>query len=97
VLVTPAHQSPTGAALSAAGRAGLVAWARSREALLIEDDYDAEFRYDRKTLAPALRLGWLVLPERLVDTFAEHKRLADAGSPTLEQLALAHLIESGDY
>jgi GntR family transcriptional regulator/MocR family aminotransferase len=118
VLVTPAHQSPTGTALSAGRRAALLAWARSREALVIEDDYDAEFRFDRqplsalqglapdrvvhmgtvsKTLAPALRLGWLVLPERLVDVVAEHKRLADAGSPTLEQLALAHLIESGDY
>ncbi len=118
VLVTPAHQSPTGTALSAGRRAALLTWARSREALVIEDDYDAEFRFDRqplgalqglapdrvvhmgtvsKTLAPALRLGWLVLPERLVDAFAEAKRLADAGSPTLEQLALAHLIESGDY
>ena len=118
VLVTPAHQSPTGAALPAGRRAGLLSWARSREALVIEDDYDAEFRFDRqplgalqglapdrvaymgtvsKTLAPALRLGWLVLPERLVDAFAEQKRLADAGSPTLDQLALAHLIESGDY
>ena len=118
VLVTPAHQSPTGVALSAGRRAGLLSWARSREALVIEDDYDAEFRFDRqplgalqglapdrvaymgtvsKTLAPALRLGWLVLPERLVDAFAEQKRLADAGSPTLDQLALAHLIESGDY
>ncbi len=118
VLVTPAHQSPTGAALSAGRRASLLTWARTREVLVIEDDYDAEFRFDRqplgalqglapdrvaymgtvsKTLAPALRLGWLVLPERLVDAVAECKRLADAGSPTLEQLALAHLIESGDY
>jgi GntR family transcriptional regulator / MocR family aminotransferase len=117
-LVSPAHQSPTGAALSAPRRAALLAWARSTEGLVIEDDYDAEFRYDRqplgalqglapdrvvylgtvsKTLAPALRLGWLVLPERLVDAFAERKRLADAGSPTLDQLALAQLIESGDY
>ncbi|HUH81815.1 MAG TPA: PLP-dependent aminotransferase family protein [Solirubrobacteraceae bacterium] len=118
VLVTPAHQSPTGSALAADRRAALLTWARSRETLVIEDDYDAEFRYDRqplgalqglapdrvaymgtvsKTLAPALRLGWLVLPEPLMGAVAEHKRLADAGSPTLEQLALARLIESGDY
>ena len=38
-----------------------------------------------------------MLPERLVDAVAERKRLADVGSPTFEQLALAHLIESGDY
>jgi len=118
VLVTPAHQSPTGTALSAGRRGALLAWARSREVLVIEDDYDAEFRYDRqplgalqglapdrvaymgtvsKTLAPALRLGWLVLPEPLVEALVQAKRLADAGSPTLEQLALAQLIESGDY
>ena len=85
---------------------------------MIEDDYDAEFRYDRqplaalqglapdrvaymgtvsKTLAPALRLGWLVLPERWWTPSPSASALADAGSPTLEQLALAHLIESGDY
>jgi GntR family transcriptional regulator/MocR family aminotransferase len=117
-LVTPAHQSPTGVAMSAGRRAALLSWARSREALVIEDDYDAEFRYDRqplgalqglapdrvaylgtvsKTLAPALRLGWLVLPESLVEAVAEQKRLVDSGSPTLEQLALARLIECGDY
>ncbi|MEW2481468.1 PLP-dependent aminotransferase family protein [Mycobacterium sp. NPDC049093] len=47
VLVAPAHSYPTGAALSHERRAALIAWARRREALIIEDDYDAEFRYDR--------------------------------------------------
>ena len=85
---------------------------------MIEDDYDAEYRYDRpplaalqglapdrvvymgtvsKTLAPALRLGWLVLPERLLSAVAEQKSLADHGCPTLDQLALARLFESGAY
>ena len=50
-----------------------------------------------KTLAPALRLGWLVLPRRLVDAVVGEKMLADNGSPTLDQLALARLIESGAY
>ena len=87
-LVTPAHQSPTGVALAPERRTALVGWARP-DRVIIEDDYDAEFRYDRapvgalqglapdhvvyagsasKTLAPGLRLGWLVLPEALVDT-----------------------------
>jgi GntR family transcriptional regulator/MocR family aminotransferase len=118
VLVTPAHQSPTGVALAPARRAALLAWAAEREGLVIEDDYDAEYRYDRaplgamqglaadrvvymgtvsKTLAPALRLGWLVLPPRLVERVVYEKLLADHGCPTIDQLALAQLIEGGAY
>jgi GntR family transcriptional regulator / MocR family aminotransferase len=118
VLVTPAHQAPTGVVLSPARRAALLAWASARDALVIEDDYDAEHRYDRaplsaiqgmapdrvvylgtasKSLAPALRLAWLVLPVALVAPVLGRKALADLGSPTFEQLALAHLLESGAY
>ena len=118
VLVTPAHQCPTGVALAPARRAALLEWAAARSGVVIEDDYDAEFRYDRaplaalqglapdrvvyvgtvsKTLAPALRLGWLVLPGALVDLVAEQRNLADHGAPTLDQLALARLIEGGAY
>ncbi len=117
-LVTPAHQSPTGVALAPARRAELLAWAAEDGRFVIEDDYDAEYRYDRaplgamqglapelvvytgtisKTLAPALRVGWMVLPARLVDRVAELKMLADHGSATLDQLALARLLESGAY
>jgi GntR family transcriptional regulator / MocR family aminotransferase len=118
VLVTPAHQCPTGVALAPARRAALLEWASAGSGFVIEDDYDAEFRYDRaplaalqglapdrviylgtvsKTLAPALRLGWLVLPPALVELVAEQRSLADHGAPTLDQLALARLIESGAY
>lgn len=117
VFVTPAHQSPTGVALAPERRAALLEWATGG-GLVIEDDYDAEFRYDRpplaalqglaperviyigsasKTLAPALRLGWLVLPAHLVQQVLEQRNLADRGAPTLEQMALARLIESGAY
>lgn len=47
VLVAPAHSYPTGAVLSAERRIALVSWAQARDVLIIEDDYDAEFRYDR--------------------------------------------------
>jgi GntR family transcriptional regulator/MocR family aminotransferase len=49
-----------------------------------------------KTLAPALRMGWMVVPRGLMDAVADAKLLADSGSPQLEQLALARFIEHGD-
>ncbi|MGV0813496.1 PLP-dependent aminotransferase family protein [Mycolicibacterium boenickei] len=50
VLVAPAHSYPTGVVLDADRRAALIAWARGRDALIVEDDYDAEFRYDRSPI-----------------------------------------------
>jgi GntR family transcriptional regulator/MocR family aminotransferase len=118
VLVTPAHQWPTGVVLAGHRRQELIAWARRRGGVILEDDNDAEFRYDRdpvgslqglapdcvvslgtvsKSLAPALRLGWLIAPDRLLPALAHAKRIADRGSPGLDQLALATLIESGRY
>jgi len=114
VLVTPAHQFPTGVVLAPERRAALLEWAAARRAVVIEDDYDAEYRFDRepigalqglaegavaylgsasKTLAPALRIGWLLLPAALVDRVALAKLHADHGSPTLEQLAFADFLE----
>ena len=118
VVLTPAHQAPTGVVLAPERRQALAAWARERDATILEDDYDAEFRYDRepigalqglapahvallgtvsKSLAPTLRLGWIVCPPGLVNDIAEAKELDDRGSPGLDQLALATLIQSGRY
>jgi GntR family transcriptional regulator/MocR family aminotransferase len=116
VLVAPAHSYPSGAVLSPARRTALIEWARTRDVLIIEDDYDAEFRYDRapigalqglapecvayagcasKTLTPALRLGWIALPDRLVEDVVRQKLLDDMGTTVLEQLALARFIDTG--
>ena len=118
VVVTPAHQYPTGAVLSPARRAALIAWAIRRRALILEDDYDAEFRYDRepigamhglapehivysgtasKTLAPGLRLGWLIVPGRYVDEVTRSKQMADSGTAAIEQLAFADFLERGEF
>src|SRR5215470_4628645 len=118
VVVTPAHQSPTGVVLAAQRRHALVEWARRNDAYIIEDDYDSEFRYDRepvgmvqglapdrvfaigtvsKALAPALRIGWVLAPPAFTGAVAEEKEIADRGTPGLDQLALALLLESGRY
>ncbi|WP_395104339.1 PLP-dependent aminotransferase family protein [Actinomadura sp. SCN-SB] len=74
VLVTPAHQYPTGVVLSPERRAQLIAWAREVDGLVIEDDYDAEFRYDREPV------GCLqgVDPERVILLGSVSKALAPA-------------------
>jgi GntR family transcriptional regulator/MocR family aminotransferase len=118
VILTPSHQWPTGAVLPAESRAAVLRWANRRGALIVEDDYDAEFRYDQapigamqglapdqvvyagtasKTLAPGLRLGWLVVPGHLVDDLAAAKVAVDRGSPVLDQLAFADFLSHGEF
>ena len=117
VLVTPTHQSPTGCVLSGGRRIDLLNWLRSNKCFALEDDYDAEFRYDRgpvgalqglapervvyagtasKTLAPGLRIGWLVVPEAMREAFLCEHRLADYGAPRIEQNTLATFIDDGE-
>ncbi|WP_166902918.1 PLP-dependent aminotransferase family protein [Mycobacterium sp. DL440] len=115
VFLTPAHQFPTGVVLGPHRRRELLEWDGE---LIIEDDYDAEYRYDRapvpslhpsapdriayagstsKSLAPALRLGWVVAPPQRHPDLVAAKHATDLGSPTVPQLVLARLLESGEY
>jgi GntR family transcriptional regulator/MocR family aminotransferase len=114
VVVTPAHQAPLGVTMAPGRRTAL---ARSG-AIVVEDDYDGEFRFDRqqvgalqalapervvyagtasKTLAPSLRLGWLVLPRFLVDPVIAALEGTGVQPPMLNQLALADLIGTGAF
>ncbi|MFE9836929.1 PLP-dependent aminotransferase family protein [Streptomyces sp. NPDC005551] len=118
VVTTPAHQFPTGIAYSARRRAELLDWARAVDGLVVEDDYDGDFRYDRapvgalqgldpervaytgsvsKSLAPGLRLGWLLVPASLAEEVVERKRTMDLGHPAIDQALLARFLERGDY
>ncbi len=116
-VLTPAHQMPTGVVLSASRRSALVAWARDVDGYIVEDDYDAEYRYDRhpvgtlqgvapdrviycgtlsKSLAPGLRLGWLVLPHELVEPIITRRRATDSATASIAQAAYAEFVSDGD-
>ncbi|MFI1567047.1 PLP-dependent aminotransferase family protein [Streptomyces sp. NPDC020490] len=117
VLLTPAHQFPMGVPLHRDRRAAVLDWARRTGGLVLEDDYDGEFRYDRqpvgalqgldpdrvvylgtasKSLAPGLRLAWMVLPPGLAEEAASAKGGTDTCG-VLDQLTLADFITSGAY
>lgn len=118
VLLTPAHQFPTGVPLAPERRAAAVDWARATGGVVLDDDYDGEFRYDRqpvgalqsldpehvahlgtvsKSLSPALRLGWMVLPGRLLRPVHEVQALSRTPPGVVDQLTLAEFVESGGY
>ena len=72
VLVTPAHQCPTGVALAAERRQELIAWAHDCDGYVIEDDYDVEFRYDRQPIGSLQGLA----PDRVFAITSMSKALA---------------------
>ncbi|WP_258377889.1 MocR-like pyridoxine biosynthesis transcription factor PdxR [Paenibacillus illinoisensis] len=120
LFVTPSRQFPTGEMLSLERRQTLLDWAHRRDAMIVEDDYDSEFRYrgmhveplktlDKegrviylgsftKTLPFEVRLGYVVLPPTLADTFRKAQALYEPRPVNLiEQRALAAFMTSGQY
>jgi GntR family transcriptional regulator / MocR family aminotransferase len=117
-VLSPAHQFPLGVVLHRDRRAQAVAWAQETGGVIVEDDYDGEFRYDRqpvgalqalapdhvvyggtssKTLAPGLRLAWMVVPPTLLDAVVGLRGAEDVHVPAPEQIALSQLLLTGAY
>ena len=111
VIVTPAHQFPTGTVLAPARRSALVEWARDVDGLVLEDDYDAEFRYDRRPvgtvqgMAPAHvalfgSVSKTLSPALGIGWYVLPPAWTCAGAatpPVVDQLALATFVERGGY
>lgn len=119
VYTTPSHQYPTGGVLTLRRRLALIDAARTAGTLIIEDDYDSEFRHDgpplpamqglandapvvylgtfSKTMFPALRVGFMVVPPALAAPLAQMGAQSFARGRTAEQLALAEFLRSGQF
>ncbi len=117
--LTPAHQFPLGMAMTLARRLQWLAWARATGAVLVEDDYDSEFRYSgrpmaalqgldhngsvifvgslSKVLCPSLRVGYLVVPDDLVDRVAGWLSVSSRHVSPLLQAALADFMTEGHF
>ncbi len=119
IYTTPSHQFPLGSVMSIARRLALIELAKKYGALIIEDDYDSEFRRDgpplpamqglvadapviylgtfSKTLFPALRIGYMVVPKGLVEPFAGMLKLGYLRGRSADQLALAEFLRGGHF
>jgi GntR family transcriptional regulator/MocR family aminotransferase len=117
VYTTPAHQYPTGVVMSLPRRLALLDFAERHDVVVIEDDYDSEYRHvarpleplqrlDRnehviyvdtfsKTLSPALRLGFAVLPRPFIREFLSLRQLSDWQPAEPQQAAMTRFIADG--
>ncbi|NRB39395.1 MAG: PLP-dependent aminotransferase family protein [Pseudomonadales bacterium] len=119
VYTTPSSHFPLGVTMSQSRRAALLQWASESGAMIVEDDYNGEYRYRGRPLAtlhsmrnddnviyigsfskllfPALRLGYMVVPEALIKPLSTVRWLLDRHSPPLEQAVLTDFINEGHF
>lgn len=116
ICVTPSHQFPLGVSMSPARRSALLEFARRHDAIVVEDDYDGEYRYDNrpldalqtlapgrvcyvgtfsKTMFPALRLGYAIVPQPWRQRLLALRTVADGFGAPAPQWALAEFIREG--
>lgn len=114
--VTPAHQHPLGPTMPGSARLSLLETARAAGAVVVEDDYDSEFRYDvapvpalasldrdrvaylgtaSKSVAPSMRLGWLVAPPDLLDALEQTRLVTHDTASWPVQRAFLSLLRDG--
>ncbi len=118
-IVTPSRHYPTGISMPMSRRIALLAWAKQQNALIVEDDYDSEFRYQghplpslagldglkrsiylgsfSKLLSPALRIGYLVLPETQLSLARDYISRFGSRASLIPQPALATFMNSGEF
>ena len=119
VFVTPARQYPTGVTMPLSRRMELLNWAAASKAVIIEDDYDSEYRYVGKPLpalmsldhaasviysgtfskvfSPIIRLGFIVVPNNMIEVMRRERRSFGAPPSLLVQPALAQFMQHGQF
>ena len=117
--LSPTHHYPTGIVTPIGRRQALLRWAQEVDGVIIEDDYDSEFRFtgrpiptlqsidtaDRviymntfaQTISPSMRVGFMVLPPRLLERYRKELDFYSCTVPALEQHVLARFLDSGSY
>ena len=117
--VTPFNSFPSHITASGERRRFYLEWAKERDAVIIEDDYDSEFSLTgtapetlfaqsmdenviylntfSKTIAPSLRVGYMILPEQLLPVYQKTVGFYSCTVPMLEQYFLAEWLDSGEF
>ena len=117
--VTPFNSYPSGATADISKKLEYLRWARNRDGILIEDNYDSELTVSKKieeplfsmdpevkviylntfsrTLAPSMRIGYMILPPSLEEAFDEKLGFYSCTVPVYDQFVLAELLKNGDF